>query len=338
MVDLVKTAADYILENQDNMGEYSAKSHWGPEGNIYKALCCWALCQAYKQTKEAKYLKSARKILRRYEDLQVKKGAWSLSFKKNGLRFQITEKQRKASEEIVDPIITGAVLKSICLYEKYSHSQEFKTLKESSVNFLVKEWSKRNNNILGSNSAVNNLRTDPASYNFLVLEGAMLCNQIDNKMKMELKESVLEVFLGYEEDCMPLMFGYHALVLSNLDSKNTEKIVNKITKYLSNNSLASADFKGGYGHKDGLRGLCFNELHTRSTCGIIMACKALQKLSKEKFENHINIYEDALNFLKSMKDNEGGFFEFYDVDMDKKLGKGSVAQYLTIFALGGLGD
>ena len=118
MIDLIKTAADYILESQDTTGEYSAKSHWGPEGNIYKALCCWALCQTYKQTKEAKYLKSAKKILRRYEDLQVKKGAWSLSFKKNGLRFQITEKQRKASEEIVDPIITGAVLKSICLYEK----------------------------------------------------------------------------------------------------------------------------------------------------------------------------------------------------------------------------
>ena len=48
--------ADFIAAHHDEEGTYNVNEHWGPEGEIYRAICVWVLLDAYKFSDKPEYL------------------------------------------------------------------------------------------------------------------------------------------------------------------------------------------------------------------------------------------------------------------------------------------
>lgn len=330
-------AANYLVRHHDEFGEYNVQEHWGPEGEIYRALSVWALLAAYRINNLNKYLTVSRAILDRYRRLQLHPGCWALRLGSSGLRFKVSETQRKQSALDEDPIISGAVLKAINQYQHLSGDEQFSELANNCVTYLEKAWNAREGDVLGLNLNVNKLRSIPESYNFMVLRGLLSDENVNPTILKQVQDAVKRTFLNYDLNTMPLMFGYHALVLTEFLTHDDFRdiIFPKILHYVDNNPFKSYEYRGGYGHHDGLRGLCFTELHMRSTVGVIMACNAIERmnLSNPKVQS---VHFEALQWMHFLKDEIGGFFEFYDTETQQKLGKGSVGQYASIFAIIGL--
>lgn len=344
MINLEKTlnsaaidAANYLVKHHDEFGEYNVQAHWGPEGEIYRALSVWALLAAYRINNLNKYLTTSRAILDRYRRLQLHPGCWALRLGSNGLRFKVSETQRMQSALDEDPIISGAVLKAINQYQCLSGDDQFSDLANSCMTYMEDAWSMRKGDVLGLNLNVNKLRSVPESYNFMVLRGLISDENTNPIILKQVQDAVKRTFLNYDLNTMPLMFGYHALVLTeflNHDDFN-DIIFPNILHYINNNPFKSEEYIGGYGHHDGLRGLCFTELHLRSTVGVIMACNAIERMSLSNSKVQ-SVHSDALQWMHFLKDKTGGFFEFYDTETQQRLGKGSVGQYASIFGILGL--
>jgi hypothetical protein len=74
---------------------------------------------------------------------------------------------------------------------------------------------------------------------------------------------------AYDQNTMPLVYGLHAAVLVQHSSDDYKKNVIKprIDNHLVfNETFRINDLPGGYGHRDGLRGIVKTEAHLRSGC------------------------------------------------------------------------
>lgn len=103
--------ADFIVDRHDDDGAYRVSEHWGPEGEIYRAICVWALLDAYNVSNDRKYLDKSKTILERFKKRQCESGGWTISLGSDGIKFKITDDERDDSNTSEDPVIAGAVLK-----------------------------------------------------------------------------------------------------------------------------------------------------------------------------------------------------------------------------------
>lgn len=97
-----KSSADFIVSNHDKNGAYNVYESWGPEGEIYRAMCVLVLVDIYNITKKNEYIFTARKILKRFQKTQLFSGGWTISLGAGGLRFRITEAERLDSNSQQD--------------------------------------------------------------------------------------------------------------------------------------------------------------------------------------------------------------------------------------------
>jgi len=335
-IDYAINSADYIVSHHDKDGNYKVQESWGPEGEIYRALCIWVLVDIYNLTKKKSFIDAARIILDRFKRTQLSSGGWTISLGQDGLRFKISEIERKDSNNQEDPIIAGAVLKSIVDYSIATGSNEFNLMGTNAYQYLTDIWDERIGTVNeNKNRKLTDLRSNPDAYHFLIMQGINSWYQFGSKDAgfkfKKILSFVRKTFEKFTEETMPLMIGYHVAILAKHESaiyRNTV-IKPKLDSYLHSDLFASNEIIGGYGHRDGLRGIVTDELHMRSAIGLVYAMKAYDYFSKDSYFTITNSYKNIVSWVDSMKDDEG-YYEFQDSKDGHKYGKGSPGQYLPL--------
>jgi len=330
-------AADFIAAHHDDEGSYKVSEHWGPEGEIYRAICVWALLDAYKFSGKPEYLDKSRIILERFKKRQRKSGGWTISLGSDGMKFKITDEDRSDSESSEDPIIAGAVLKAIVDYQTITNNNEFKEMGDKAFDYLMILWDSNIGTINENrNRNLSALRSNPDQYHFLILLGINAWVNIGSVQAKEIFPQILDfvrkTFESFNNETMPLMFGYHVAVLTKFCplQYSLDIIKPKLNAYMDKALFRSNDICGGYGHHDGLRGIVTDELHMRSGIGLAYALKAYDLNTGENVYQNSEWYSDLCGWIDNMKSNDGSYFE-YQTDTDKqKYGKGSAGQYLPI--------
>ena len=329
------SAADYLVSQHKNSGDYVVKTSWGPEGEIYRAVCVWILVDIYNLTKKQTYIDTAKKILRRFQDRQRENGGWAICLGSNGLRFKITDKERDDSNNQEDPVIAGAILKSIVDYKHSVGNDEFNEMGESAYQYLNDIWDDNMGTVNENKDRdLTALRSNPDAYHFLILQGIdswTLNGSMDAKKKLKMNLNfVRNTFENFSNQTMPLMIGYHVAILSKHSSKDyiMGTIRPKLENYLGADLFASKELIGGYGHRDGLRGIVTDELHMRSAIGLAYAMKSHDFFTNSDYFKKTRRYQNICKWIDSMKSKDGGFYEFQDSKDRAKYGKGSPGQYL----------
>ncbi len=328
-------AADFIVNHHHEDGSYSVDKSWGPEGEIYRAICVWILLDIYTLTGHKNYLKTAQIILQRFKNNQRKNGGWPICLGQNGLRFKVTDSERQDSNNQEDPVIAGAMIKAIADYSLITESNEFKVMGEKAYQYIVNLWDDKTGSINeNQDRELATLRSNPDAYHFLLLQGISAWAEIgsnDAKQKFpQILAFVRKTFEKFNNETMPLMMGYHVAILSkHYPSSYRERVIKpRLEEYLQSGLFASNTISGGYGHHDGLRGIVTDELHMRSAIGLVYAMKAYDYAAEAGLFTLMNEYKSLTNWIDSMKSDEGGFYEFQDEQDGVRYGKGSPGQYL----------
>lgn len=335
-IENAKDTADFIVSHHDKNGTYFVRESWGPEGEIYRAMCIMVLVDAFSLTERKEYIETARKILIRFKRTQLKSGGWTISLGEDGLRFKITEVERKDSQSQEDPIIAGAVLKAIVDFSLITDSNEFKLMGKRAYKYLTDIWDDDIGTVNeNKNRELTDLRSNPDAYHFYIMEGIKSWHMFGSKdAGIKFKKILLFVrntFEEFTEETMPLMIGYHVAVLAKYETSQyrVSVIEPMLSNYLNAGLFASNEVTGGYGHRDGLRGIVTDELHMRSAIGLAYAMKAYDYFSKESRFTQTKKYKNIVKWIDSMKDDEG-YYEFQDSKDGIKYGKGSPGQYLPL--------
>ena len=331
-----KNAIDYIVSSHDMNGTYFVNESWGPEGEIYRAMCVLVLVDMYSLTKQKEYIDTARQILNRFRNSQLNNGGWTISLGNDGLRFKITEAERIDSNSHADPIIAGVVLKAIVEYSTILGSNEFELMGKKAYQYLVDIWDEDLGTVNeNKDRELTDLRSNPDAYHFYIMDGIKSWHTFGSKdagMKFnKILHFVKKTYEQFTDETMPLMIGYHVALLAKYESVSyrTEIIKPKLESYLQSDLFASKSIIGGYGHRDGLRGVVTDELHMRSAIGLSYAMKAYDYYSKNDYFIKKEVYKNIVNWIDSMKDDKG-YYEFQDSIDGAKYGKGSPGQYLPI--------
>ena len=104
----------------------------------------------------------------------------------------------------------------------------------------------------------------------------------------------------------------------------------KLDSYMQSGLFRSDDIPGGYGHRDGVRGIVTDELHMRSGIGLAYALKAYDINTGNDHYMSTKWYRELCAWIDSMKADDGSYYE-YETALDrKKYGKGSAGQYLPV--------
>jgi hypothetical protein len=327
-------AADYIVSHHNAEGYYVTNESWGPEGEIYRAVCVWVLIDIYNITGKDKYIVTARTILKRFKNRQRDTGGWAICLGDNGLRFKITNKEKEDSNNQEDPVIAGAILKSIVDYSE-SIDDEFIEMGDKAYQYIVDIWDDDIGTVNeNKDRELTSLRSNPDAYHFLILQGIDAWSKYGSKDTTDKFKMILsfvrKTYEDFTNDTMPLMIGYHIAILSKHSSSEYVKRVIRpqLEDYLEAGLFASKEIKGGYGHRDGLRGIVTDELHMRSAIGLAYAMKSHDFFCNSDYFTKTNWYQNVCKWIDSMKSKEGGFYEFQDSKDGTKYGKGSPGQYL----------
>ncbi|MDH5765600.1 MAG: hypothetical protein OEZ38_06235 [Gammaproteobacteria bacterium] len=335
--DSALEAADFIAMHHDNEGGYEVSEHWGPEGEIYRAICVWALIDAYRFTGKSEYLGKSRIILERFKQRQRDSGGWALCLGTDGIKFKVTDEERSDSENLEDPVIAGAVLKSIAEYQQVTETKDFQEVGDRAFDYLMDLWDSNIGTIREYRDRhLSALRSNPDAYHFLILLGFSAWADAGSVKAKEILPQIVgfvrSTFENFDNETMPLMVGYHVAVLTKFCDLEYSRdyIKPKLDAYMESGLFQSDKIPGGYGHRDGSRGIVTDELHMRSGIGLAYAMKSYDLNTNTNIYRQSKWYENLCLWIDSMKADDGAYYE-YQIEADsKRYGKGSAGQYLAV--------
>ena len=336
--DAIETA-DYLANNFIKTGRFVAKETWGPEGLFYLAESSWALMDAYLFIQKPLYIEAVESILKALKQLQKNSGGWSLEIGKNGICFKISDDERNEICKREDLPPTAAILRTINEYENITGDITYHEMGNMAFSFLLKHWdSTLGTFIENKDDKVMNLRSNPKSYSIFFFWGVNAWNNNSYEIKekemiRKLLATMKDTFESYDNQSMPLTYGLHAAVL--MDYCTMDYIKSIIKDKIDNDLVYNKTFKcvdslGGYGHRDGLRGIVTNEAHMRSVAGIAIAMKKYDLVTNSRTYRDSEQYANISNWIQSMR-GKGFYYEFELLNEKKKLGYGSPGQYLPIW-------
>jgi len=331
-------AADFLAENFLKDGRFNVKESWGPEGVLYLAESSWALMDAYRISRNVHYMEAVQSILNELRRLQKKSGGWAIELGKNGVGFKVTEEERNDSIEKEDPPTSAAMLRTISEYYTLSGDNSYYDLGEKAFNYLMKMWDPKQGTFVDNQARkLLNLRSNPSSYHLFFLIGISAWKdyapETVNRICPILLEFVKKTFESFDENTMPLIYALHAATLMDFCSDNYIHSIIKprIDKHLINNeNFRCNDLPGGYGHRDGLRGIVKSEAHMRSSAGIAIASKKYDLISGTRIYRDTQKYIMIADWIDQMK-GDGFYYEFEMLPERIKKGYGSPGQYLPIW-------
>ena len=126
---------------------------------------------------------------------------------------------------------------------------------------------------------------------------------------------------------MPFMQVLHAaLVMESLDYV-VEEIKPRLDELIQSPVFRCAEIRGGYGHRDGVRGIINTEANCRGAGAVALGMKLYDLKTGTRTYSDSKEYRDVADWIDSMKDNTG-YFGYQTEHHMKRRGKGSPAQYI----------
>ncbi|MCW7482145.1 hypothetical protein [Leptospira kanakyensis] len=318
-------------------GRYVAEESWGPEGNLYLAESAWALLDMFRITQEKLYLSAVAAILNELKRIQKPSGGWALELGRSGLAFTVTDEQRRITSEVEDLPPTVATLRTISEYYELCGDDSFMPMGKKAFEYLMDHWDNNYGSFLEKeNSPLRKLRSNPRAYHLFSFLGIKYWEKHEPKKIKIILPTILnfikDTFESFDSETMPLIYGLHvAVLLEHMDMNYIENsIYTRLRKHLMESKFAIGEISGGYGHRDGLRGIVKDEAHIRSACGVAIALKFYDLYTKTDTFRSTKEYRELAQWIIGMC-NGKYFNEFQMTSTLQKLGYGSPGQYLPIW-------
>ena len=327
-------ACRFLIDRLGADGSYDVKERWGPESNLYLAEIAWPLLEAYRITGLAEMRTGAEQVLDRLERLQKPSGGWSLDLGPDGLEFTASDEERGPTWEREDPPMVGAVTYAVAKYQKLTGSERYREMVERGLSYLLPMWNAEGGYFSEDRDEhFKELRSDPAAYQAMLLLGlaewrpwrADLVPSVGR-----LVQSIRTAFESFDDETMPFMRMYHAVLLlrhGNLDYASC-KIKPRIQSLLDSQVYRCKLIKGGYGHRDGTRGIVTTEANIRGTGAVLVASRFYDRITETTTFCSSDRYYEAVTWLDSMKRDGGGFFEYQREDDLTCRGLGSPGHFI----------
>jgi len=331
-------AATFLTKYFLKTGRYKADESWGPEGILYLAESSYALMDAYCISKQDHYLQAVKAILEELKRIQKPNGGWAIDLSESGVGFKVTDEERRDSAEKVDPPTTSAMLRTIADYYRISGDNSYREMGDRAFDYLKEMWDPEVGTFVEkTHRKLLDLRSNPNAYHlfFLIGVSAWRVNAPDviDEMYPSLLDFVKRTYEAFDSETMPLIYALHTAILLEHCSKEyiTNTIQPKIVQHLVNNDIfRTKDNPGGYGHRDGSRGIVTDEAHMRSSAGIAIALKQYDLITETKTFTKTSFYQDLSGWIDQMKVGDF-YYEFELLPERIKKGYGSPGQYLPIW-------
>jgi len=321
-------------------GDYFPEHAWGCEGQIYPALTGTAILNLHKKSKNKIFLDGTYHILKSIIKKQLPTGGWplSLGLTANGIRFKVSDEIKNLTSKSEDLPPTVTSLRLIADYIILTGDNSFYNSLKIGFNYLTKFWDEQNGNFkeMLTGDALK-LRASPKDYNiytFLCFDSLKnLIPEAESYLR-PLYYSVKKNFELMNADTYPLLYGMHAALISKVEGPSS--YVKSIVKKRIDGELGLKsrfiinDCPGAIGHHDGLRGICLDEGHLRNSIGIALAMRFYDFYVEDKTYTNSKLYKDILLWINSMY-FESKYYEFIDLNTNKKYGFGSAGQFLPIY-------
>ena len=327
-------ACRFLLDHLEADGSYAVEERWGPESNLYLAEIAWVLLEAHRIERLPETLDGATRVLDRLQRLQKPSGGWTLDLGPDGQEFTASEVERRPTWESEDPPVVGAVAYAVARYQDLTGNDRYREMVERALTYLLPMWNAAVGYFSEDNEKhLSGLRSNPAAYQAMFLLGLGEWSRWRPDLEevvARLVESIRAAFEGFDEDTMPFMRAYHALLMLRHGGPEyaSRQVRPRIESLLNGQAYRCLRIKGGYGHRDGCRGIVTTEANIRGTGAIAVASRFYDLATGTDTFCHTEAYGEAAAWIDGMKKPGGGYFEYQPEGDLKPRGLGSPGQFI----------
>ena len=338
-VDLIRlddsiAACRFLIDHLEADGSYEVAERWGPESNMYLAEIAWVLLEAYRIQGRADMLDGAIRVLDRLQRLQKPSGGWTLDLGPDGLEFIASEDERRPTWLREDPPVVGAVAYAVAKFQNLTGNDCYREMVERALSYLLTMWNSEGG-YFGEDrdEHLSSLRSNPAAYQAMFLLGLAEWRRWRPDLEPvvdRLVQSIRAAFESFDEETMPFMRAYHALLMLRHGSPEyvSSEVLPRIQALLNSQIYRCRKINGGYGHRDGSRGIITTEANIRGTGAIAVASRFYDLATGSDTFCSTAAYRETAEWIDGMKNSEGGYFEYQQEDDLKRRGLGSPGQYI----------
>ena len=327
-------ACRLLLEHLEADGSYEVEERWGPESNLYLAEIAWVLLEAYRIGSQAEILHGATRVLDRLQRLQKPSGGWTLDLGPDGLEFTASEEERRPTWEREDPPVVGAVAYAVAKFQNLTGNDCYREMVERALTYLLPMWNSAGGYFReDKDEHLSSLRSNPAAYQAMFLLGLAEWRAWRPDLEPvvdRLVQSIRAAFESFDEETMPFMRAYHALLMLRHGGSDyvSREVRPSIQSLLNSQVYRCGKIKGGYGHRDGCRGIVTSEANIRGTGAIAVASRFYDLATGSDTFCRTAAYREAAEWIDGMQKSGGGYFEYQQEHDLQRRGLGSPGQYI----------
>ncbi len=336
-----RMANEYLLK-----GDYFPKTSWGCEGQIYPSQMGVALLELYKTEKNQLFLDGVKAVIESNIRKQLPSGGWALMLGAtgNGTKFEVTPHLVQLTADIEDLPPTVTALRLMADYRLFTGDASYDVAMKKGYEYLVKFWNEEEgafDEMLVGEAL--KLRAKPKDYHIYSYQCIFSLSKIYPEAKQyvaPLYESAKEVFEEMNPFTYPLLHAMYAALIIETEGKSdyvTEKVKKRVAEDITFKShFLIKEAPGALGHHDGLRGIHLDEGHIRNSVGAALAMRFYDEHVEAGTFTNSDFYRDVTNWIISMYDGNGLFYEFVDIKSGERMGVGTPSQFLSVFWILGI--
>ena len=332
-LDQALDACDFILEHLTPEGGYHVDESWGPEGVSYLSEIPAVFLEAYRITRGRKYLDGARTILDHLQSTQLSSGGWTSKIGPGGLEFIASAEERRLAEENEDLPLIGTITYGVAKYRRLIGDGCYNGMVERALDHLLVLWDAEQGCFVEQRDEVlMGMRSHPTAYQALLLLGLAAWRPWRESLESIVPKLAVYIrggFESFDDEAMPFMRVIHAVLLMNHCSRDyvVNEIKPRLDRLIGSDVFKCAGMVGGYGHRDGHRGIVNTEANIRGSGAVAIGMKFYDLTTGTRTYRDSDAYRDVAAWLDSMKAERG--YYGYQTQSDKaRKGRGSPAQII----------
>jgi hypothetical protein len=180
---------------------------------------------------------------------------------------------------------------------------------------------------------LSSLRSNPAAYQVMFLLGlaAWRAWRPDLEPVVErLVRSIRTAFEAFDDQTMPFMRAFHALLMLQHGSGSyiATEVRPRIESLVESQVYRCPTIEGGYGHRDGARGIVTSEANMRGSGAVAIAARFYDLATATNSFGTSVAYLDMAAWIDGMKAEGSGYREYQQDSDGQRRGLGSPGQYI----------
>ena len=213
------------------------------------------------------------------QNTQLPGGGWTLNLARNGQEFRITEQERRDSWRYESLPAIGAFTYAVGKYRRVTGDDRYNAMIQRAIDRLMRQWDVEQGLFIEEHDQNRDqLCSNPVTYQAMFLLGLGAWQEWRPQLRPvveRLTEVIRRNYESFDERTMPFMRVLHAALL--MQHETEEYVINEISPRLDE-LIHSPVFKctrirGGYGHRDGVRGIVNTEANCRGTGAVALGMK-----------------------------------------------------------------